>query len=77
MCSLLTSAQASAINGVTYGAATPLHFEAGLDTCDYKNNGSSDPIDIQDLTTQVISLPGCYNRVAGSGRARGEGRRRR
>ena len=60
VCSLMTSAQASAINGVTYGAATPQHFENGLDTCDYKNNGSPDPIDIQDLTTQVISLPGCY-----------------
>jgi hypothetical protein len=60
VCSLLTPAQASSINGVTYGAATPQHFEAGLDVCDYKNNGSPDPIDIQDLTTQVISLPGCY-----------------
>ena len=62
-CSLMTSAQASAINGVTYGAATPQHFENGLDTCDYKNNGSPDPIDIQDLTTQVISLPGCYTEL--------------
>jgi len=60
VCSLLTTAQASAINGVTYGAATPQHFENGLDTCDYKNNGSANPIDIQDLTIQVISLPGCY-----------------
>jgi hypothetical protein len=59
----MTSAQASAINGVTYGAATPQHFEAGIDTCDYKNNGSSDPIDIQDLTIQVVSLAGCYTQV--------------
>lgn len=59
----MTSAQASAINGVTYGAATPQHFENGLDACDYKNNGSPDPIDIQDLTTQVISLAGCYTEL--------------
>jgi hypothetical protein len=61
VCSLMTSAQASAINGVTYGAATPQHFENGLDTCDYTNTGQhAAAIDIQDLTTQVISLPGCY-----------------
>jgi hypothetical protein len=60
VCSLLTSAQASSINGVTYGAATPQQFQAGLDACDYKNNGSTNPVDIQDLTTQVISLPDCY-----------------
>jgi len=63
VCSLLTPAQASSINGVTYGAVTPQHFEAGLDVCDYKNNGSPDPIDIQDLTTQVISLSGCYTQL--------------
>lgn len=63
VCSLLTPAQASSINGVTYGAATPQHFEAGLDVCDYKNNGSPDPIDIQDLTTQVVSLSGCYTQL--------------
>jgi hypothetical protein len=55
----MTSAQASAINGVTYGATTPGH-ESGVDNCDYKNNGSPDPIDIQDLTTTVVSIPGCY-----------------
>ena len=59
----MTSAQASAINGVTYGAATPQHFENGLDACDYKNNGSANPIDIQDLNVQVISLPGCYTQL--------------
>jgi hypothetical protein len=63
VCSLMTSAQASSINGVTYGAATPQHFETGLDTCDYKNNGSPDPIDIQDLTITVMSLPGCYSQL--------------
>jgi hypothetical protein len=63
VCLLLTPAQASSINGVTYGAATPQHFEAGLDVCDYKNNGSANPIDIQDLTTQVISLSDCYTQL--------------
>jgi hypothetical protein len=63
VCSLLTAAQASSINGVTYGAGTPQHFETGLDVCDYKNNGSANPIDIQDLTTQVVSLPGCYTQL--------------
>lgn len=48
---------------MTYGAATPQHVENGLDTCDYKNNGSANPIDIQDLTTQVMSLPGCYSEL--------------
>jgi len=59
----MTSAQASAINEVTYGAATPQHVEPGIDACDYANKGSSDPIDIQDLTIQVISLAGCYTQL--------------
>jgi len=63
VCSLLTSAQASSINGVTYGATTPQHVEAGFDVCTYKNNGSANPIDIQDLTTQLMSLPGCYSEL--------------
>jgi hypothetical protein len=61
VCGLMTSAQASSINGVTYGATTPKHLQNGFDTCTYKNNGSADPVDIQDLTVQVISLPGCYS----------------
>ena len=60
VCSLLTPAQASSINGVTYGSATSEHLVSGIADCDYKNNGSANPIDIQDLTTEVISLPGCY-----------------
>jgi hypothetical protein len=60
VCSLLTPAQASSINGVTYGSATSEHLVSGIADCDYKNDGSANPIDIQDLTTQVISLPGCY-----------------
>src|SRR5450631_1121872 len=63
-CSLMTSAQASAINNVTYGAATPGHLEAGIDTCDYKNTGQhANVIDIQDLNVFVISLPGCYSQL--------------
>jgi len=62
-CSLMTSAQASAINGVTYGAATPQRI-AGIDTCDYKNTGQHvNVIDIQDLNTQVISQSGCYSEL--------------
>jgi hypothetical protein len=67
VCSLMTSAQASAINGVTYGAATPQHFETGLDVCDYANTGQHvNVIDIQDLTIQVMSLPGCYSELLDS-----------
>jgi hypothetical protein len=63
-CSLMTSAQASAINGVTYGAATPGHLVAGIDTCTYANTGQhANELDIQDLEIQVISLPGCYNQL--------------
>lgn len=46
---------------MTYGATTPQHVQDGFDQCTYKNNGSVNPIDIQDLTTQVISLAGCYS----------------
>jgi len=67
VCSLMTSAQASSINGVTYGAATPQHFETGLDVCDYTNTGQhANAIDIQDLTIQVMSLPGCYSQLLDS-----------
>jgi len=63
-CSLMTSAQASAINAVTYGAATPGHLVAGIDTCTYANTGKhANVIDIQDLEIQVISLPGCYSEL--------------
>src|SRR5450432_992122 len=64
VCSLMTSAQASAINGVTCGAATPGHLEAGIDTCTYTNTGKhADELDIQDLEIQVISLAGCYSQL--------------
>jgi hypothetical protein len=61
VCSLLTPAQASSINGVTYGTATAQRI-AGIDTCDYKNTGRhANVIDIQDLNTQVISQSDCYS----------------
>ena len=61
VCSLMSSAQASAINHVTYGAAKPQHVEAGYDTCTYANTGQhANPVDIQALTVSVIALSGCY-----------------
>jgi hypothetical protein len=63
VCSLLTSAQASAINKVTYGAATPKHLENGWDECSYANNGSVDPVDIQHLDVDVLSIAGCYDQL--------------
>ena len=63
VCGLLTSAQASSINGVTYGATTPQQLAKGYDSCTYKNNGSKNPVDIQDLTVQVISLAECYTQL--------------
>jgi hypothetical protein len=61
VCSLMSSAQASAINDVTYGATTSQHVEAGYDTCTYANTGQhADPVDIQRLTVSVIGLSGCY-----------------
>ena len=64
VCSLMSSAQASAINHVTYGAAKPQHVEAGFDTCTYANTGQhADPVDIQQLTVSVIALSGCYGQL--------------
>ncbi|HEX4831610.1 MAG TPA: hypothetical protein VH478_11020 [Trebonia sp.] len=64
VCSLMTSAQASAANNVTYGAATPQHVQQGYDTCTYANTGQHpDPVDIQQLTVSVISLAGCYDQL--------------
>jgi hypothetical protein len=64
VCSLMTSAQASSINSVTYGAATPKHVTNGYDTCTYKNTGKhASPVDIQDLTVTVVSLSDCYSQL--------------
>jgi hypothetical protein len=60
VCSLMTSAQASTINGVTYSTATPQRL-GGIDACDYKNSGKhADEFNIQNLNVQVSSLPGCW-----------------
>jgi hypothetical protein len=57
----MTSAQASSINDVTYGATTPKHIEAGWDQCDYKNTGThANPVDIQDLEVDVLTIPNCW-----------------
>lgn len=60
VCSLMTSAQATSLNAVTYGTATSASPQTGYDTCTYTNKGSSDPIDIQDLTVTVTSIAGCW-----------------
>jgi hypothetical protein len=59
-CSLLTAAEATKLNKVTYSSARPGHPSNGFDTCTYKNAGSADPVDIQDLTVTVLSIPGCW-----------------
>jgi hypothetical protein len=72
VCSLLTAGQASRLNKVTYSSATASHPTSGYDTCTYKNTGSADPIDIQNLTVSVLSIPGCWTGLQsadGSGKA--------
>jgi hypothetical protein len=72
VCSLLSSAQASSLNSVTYSTATPKSPISGYDICTYKNTGKHvNPVDIQDLTVTVISLPGCW---AGLQQADGPGK---
>lgn len=64
VCSLMTSAQASAINKATYGAAASQHLQTGFDRCNYTNTGKPGAPDvIQDLTVTVISVPNCYERM--------------
>jgi hypothetical protein len=61
VCSFMTSAQASAINQVTYGTATAQHAQDGYDGCTYANTGThADPIDIQELDVTVINFSNCY-----------------
>ncbi len=61
VCALMTSAQASSINKVTYGATKSGRIQAGFDTCTYTNSGKhDDPVDIQNLNVKVISISGCY-----------------
>jgi hypothetical protein len=61
VCSLLTAAQASSLNNVTYSSATPGSPASYYKTCTYKNTGSSDPVDIQDLTVTVLTAAGCWS----------------
>ena len=63
VCSLLSPAQASAINKVTYGAGTPKQVTAGWEQCQYPNKGSADPVDIQALSVDVISIAGCFDQL--------------
>ncbi len=63
VCSLLSAAQASAINKITYGPGVPKQVESGWGDCTYPNKGSADPVDIQPLDLQVISVAGCYDRL--------------
>jgi hypothetical protein len=60
VCSLLTAAQASAINKVTYGTGTPKQLAAGWTECNYPNKGSADPVDIQALNVGVQTFAGCW-----------------
>jgi hypothetical protein len=61
VCSLMTSAQASSINGVTYGGTAETTPSTGLDTCTYHNTGKHvSPVDIQDLNVWVLSMAGCW-----------------
>lgn len=61
VCGLLSAAQASSINNVTYGAATPKMITSGWDECSYTNTGThADPVDIQPLEVSVLNLPGCW-----------------
>lgn len=63
VCSLLSAAQASALNHITYGAGTPRPVTKGWDECTYKNNGGQDPVDIQNLKVGVISIAGCFEQL--------------
>ncbi len=61
VCSLMTPAQASSINKVTYAGASLQHVTTGWDQCTYKNAGQhDDPVNIYDLIVAVISVHDCY-----------------
>lgn len=66
VCSLLTPAQASAINKVSYGPGTPKQVTAGWEQCEYPNKGSADPVDIQPLHVDVIAIAGCFDQFKAS-----------
>lgn len=61
VCSLMTPAQASSINNVTYDSSRSKTPATGFDVCTYHNSGKAvSPVDIQDLDVTVISMSGCW-----------------
>ena len=63
VCSLLSPAQASAINKVTYGPGTFKQVTTGWEQCRYGNEGSADPVDIQPLEVDVIAIADCWDQL--------------
>lgn len=63
VCSLLSPAQASAINKVSYGPGALKQVAAGWEQCRYPNKGSADPVDIQALAVDVIAIAGCFDQL--------------
>ncbi|HTR95651.1 MAG TPA: hypothetical protein VMI73_28285 [Trebonia sp.] len=63
VCALVSPAQASAINKVSYGAGTPKQVTAGWEQCQYPNKGGADPVDIQPLSIDVIAIAGCFDQL--------------
>jgi hypothetical protein len=61
ICSLLSAAQASTINKVTYGPGQPKQLASYWGQCSYPNKGSVDPVDIQHLDVSVITMAGCWD----------------
>jgi hypothetical protein len=60
-CSLLTVAQASSLNDITYTSAKAQSPTNGYNICIYHNSGKHpDPVDIQDLTVTVLSIGDCW-----------------
>ena len=66
VCALLSPAQASSINKVSYGPGTPKQVAAGWEQCEYPNKGSADPVDIQPLHVDVIAIAGCWDQFKAS-----------
>ncbi len=63
VCSLLTAAQASSQNEVTYGATTPRHVMDGWDECSYQNTAHQDGADIYPLQVAVLSVADCFTQL--------------
>ena len=63
VCSLLSAAQASSVNKVTYGPGVPKQVTNNWNSCEYPNKGSADPVDIQRLDVSVIRIDGCWDQL--------------